>query len=104
MTKTIITIPDCSKQGNKWNMVDIDIDEEDQMVSESKSSLDTRASDVNIHYVKFMMAPDKPDVGVLLEGGPEESIYVEDLLVGGQAEVAQEPGLLPGVLRCHLEM
>ena len=37
-----------------------------------------------------------PGVGVVLEGSPDEGIYVEDVLEGGQAHSAPRPGLLPG--------
>ena len=67
--------------------MDIDIDHDD--------SLDL-ASDVNIYYVKIQVGPHLPDVGVILEEGAGDGLYVEDVIPGGQAELAPSPGLLPG--------
>jgi len=113
LTKTIITISDCTQPepgdprcrpppqslDNKasehsqphWSLVDIDIDPDDSLNIE-----DTEASDVSIHYVKIQVGPHLPGVGVILEAGAGDGLYVEDVLPGGQAEVAPHPGLLPG--------
>ena len=71
--------------------MDIDIDPDDSLNIE-----DTEASDVSIHYVKIQVGPHLPGVGVILEAGAGDGLYVEDVLPGGQAEVAPHPGLLPG--------
>jgi len=92
LTKTIITISGSENLSSKpvqWNAVDIDIDTGDK-VSHSGPS------DVSIHYVRFLMGHNCPGVGVVLEGSPDEGIYVEHVLEGGQAHLAPRPGLLPG--------
>ena len=90
LTKTIITIPDCTAdqcdQGEPrcGSPVSHLLTPEPHM-----SSWDTVDSDVNIHHVTIRVGPNLPDIGVILEeaGGV---IHVEDVLPGGGA------GLLPG--------
>ena len=90
LTKTIITIPDCTgdqcDQGEPrcGSPVSHLLTPEPHL-----GSWNTVESDVNIHHVTVRVGPNLPDIGVILEeaGGV---IHVEDVLPGGGA------GLLPG--------
>ena len=75
--------------------MDIDIDPEDSSIDIEDAH--QAMSDVNIHYVKIQVGRHLQDVGVVLEKGADDGLYVEDVLPGGQAEVAPHPGLLPGL-------
>ena len=70
-------------------MVDIDIDHDDSLDLETE---------VKIQYVKIQVGPHLPEVGVILEEGADDGVYVEDVLPGGQAEVGPPPRLMPGHL------
>ena len=94
LTKTIITIPPSqpsqmvAPQSSSWTTVDIDIDSEQQ------------SSPVEVHHVKIRPRPGCcPELGLELEGGRREGIFLSEVLPGGLAAGLSYPGLRQGPVR-----
>ena len=79
LTKTIITIP----SQDTWTTVDIDIDTEQEQP-------------VDVHQVKLVVTPHSQDLGLVLEGGRSQGIFLCDVIAGGLAGGLAYPGLCQG--------
>ena len=79
LTKTIITIP----SQDTWTTVDIDIDTEQEQP-------------VDVHQVKLTVTPHSPELGLVLEGGRSQGIFICDVIAGGLAGGLAYPGLCQG--------
>jgi len=79
LTKTIITIP----SQDTWTTVDIDIDTEQEQP-------------VDVHQVKLVVTPHSPELGLVLEGGRSQGIFICDVIAGGLAGGLPYPGLCQG--------
>lgn len=77
LTKTIITIP----SQDTWTTVDIDIEQEQDRP-------------VDVHQVVMVVTPNRPELGLVLEGGRSQGIFLAEVLSGGLAE--DYPGLCQG--------
>ena len=86
LTKTIITLPSLPSQPapqSSWTTVDIDIDAADQPT-------------VEVHHVKLRLSPHWEEVGLELEGGRREGIFISEVQPGGLAAGLTYPGLQQG--------
>jgi len=79
LTKTIITIP----SQDTWTTVDIDIEQDQDRP-------------VDVHQVVMVVTPARPELGLVLEGGRSQGIFLAEVLSGGLAESLAYPGLCQG--------
>ena len=77
LTKTIITIP----SQETWTTVDIDIEPQQEQP-------------VDVHQVVMVVTPHRQELGLVLDGGRSQGIFLADVLSGGLAETY--PGLRQG--------
>ena len=88
LTKTIITLPSQPSQTapqSSWTTVDIDID-----------AADPSQPTVEVHHVNIRATPHCLELGVELEGGRREGIFISEVQPGGVAAGLTYPGLQQG--------
>ena len=86
LTKTIIPLPSLPSQSgpaSSWTTVDIDIDAADQPT-------------VEVHHVKIRPSAHCLELGLELEGGRREGIFISEIQPGGLAAGLTYPGLQQG--------
>ena len=83
LTKTIITLPSQPAPQSSWTTVDIDIDAAEEPT-------------VEVHHVKIRASPHCLELGLELEGGRREGIFISQVRPGGQAAGLTYPGLEQG--------
>jgi len=84
LTKTIITLPS-QPLPPAWTTVDIDIDSEQQ-----------QQESVEVHHVKLRMRSELGELGLVLDGGRDEGIFVCSVIPGSVAGSLTYPGLQQG--------